>query len=350
MAKTITIRDMTKQKKRPSMKDVADLAGVSRTTVSFVLNKVPDANIPQATQERIWTAVKELGYRPNAIAQGLRAQRTNTIGFVSDLVSTTPFSGQVLQGAQDYAWQHKYLLFSINTGGHQDIKDAAINMLLDRQVDGILYAAMYHRQVNPPKAVRDVPTVLLDCFVEDRSLPSVVPDEVTGGYTATRHLLEQGHTRIGFVCDKSDVPAKFGRLEGYRQALTEYGVPYRENYIQTGGSDPFGGYRSTLAMMQQPDPPTALFCYNDRMAMGAYDALRELNLSVPDDIAVIGFDNQELIAAYLHPPLTTLQLPHYEMGQWAVAHLLKLINKQAADSDLKIQHKIACPLIKRVSA
>ena len=185
--------------KRPSMQDVADMARVSRTTVSFILNRKPEAdNIPQETQERVWAAVDALGYRPNAIARGLRSQRSGTIGFISDEVVTTPFAGRMIQGAQEFAWEHHYLLLLVNTGGNQAVKQAAVNTLLDRQVDGIIYATMYHRAVHPPKNLREVPAVLLDCFVEDRSLPSVVPDEVRGGFEATWHLLEQGHRRIGF--------------------------------------------------------------------------------------------------------------------------------------------------------
>ena len=109
-----------------------------------------------------------------------------------------------------------------------------------------------------------------------------------------------------------------------------------------------GGYQCAMAIMQQPNPPTALFCYNDRMAMGAYDALRKLNLSIPDDVAVVGFDNQELIAAHLYPPLTTMELPHYQMGQWAVNHLLGLVEEPEAVS--AVQQKLPCPLIERLSA
>lgn len=334
--------------KRPSMKDVADLAGVSRTTVSFVLNNKPHANIPPQTQDRIRAAVKTLGYRPNALARGLRAQRTHTIGFVSDEIGTTPYAGQILQGAQESAWEHKTLLLSVNTSRKKDLKEAGVNALLERQVDGIIYATMYHREANPPKQVREVPTVLLDCFMKDRSLPSVVPDEINGGYMATKFLLEKGHRQIAFVNDNSAVPAVFGRLTGFKQALAEYGLPFDERLLEREPSSPSGGYEATKRLMSLPQPPTAIFCFNDRMAMGAYDALRKLNKKIPDDVAIIGFDNQQLIAADLHPSLTTMALPHYEMGQWAVEHLLKLIEKQS-NGVAPVQHLLKCPLIVRES-
>ena len=125
--------------------------------------------------------------------------RTHTIGFVSDVIATTPHAGRIIQGAQDLAWEHGYLLLVVNTGRNRQVLEAAVDMMLERRVDGMLYATMYHRAVAPPAVVREVPTVLLDCFVEDRSLPSVVPNEVKGGYVATKTLLDAGHRRIGFI-------------------------------------------------------------------------------------------------------------------------------------------------------
>ncbi len=335
--------------KRPSMKDVADLAGVSRTTVSFVLNRKPNASIPEDTHERVWSAATKLGYRPNAIARGLRAQRTFTIGFISDEVGTSPYAGQILQAAQETAWQHQYMLFSVDTGRDQKLKEAAVNALLERQVDGIIYATMYHREAFPPAAIREVPTVLLDCFIANQDLPSVVPDEVAAGRNAVLHLLEKGHRRIGFASDTSNVPAKVGRLQGYKEALAQYGILFDPSLVREASALPSGGYDCTMQLMQIEDRPTGIFYFNDRMAMGGYDALRKLNLSIPDDVAVIGFDDQEIIAAHLHPALTTMRLPHYEMGQWAINQLSKMINSNEEASSDSTQCLLPCPLIVRQS-
>lgn len=340
-----------KRAKTPSMNDVAALAGVSQTTVSFVVNNVADANIPQETHERVWAAVRELGYRPNALARGLRSQRTHTIGFISDEIATTPFAGQMIQGAQTRAWDEKYLILLINTDGVPTMRDAAVNALLERQVEGIIYATMWHRQVSPPPEIKEVPTVLLDCFVADRSLPSIVPDEVRGGREATTFLLQKGHRRIGFVSDFDPVPAQRGRLQGYREALASFDISFDEALMRTGPSTPAGGYDCAMQMLKLQTPPTAFFCFNDRMAMGVYDAIRKLDLRIPDDVAVVGYDNHEIIAAHLYPPLTTMQLPHYEMGRWAVEHLLTLINESGQHSQgAVIQELIACPLVVRTSA
>ncbi len=335
------------QKKRPSMKDVAELAGVSRTTVSFVLNNVADSNIPPATQERVWAAVKELEYRPNAMARGLRSQQSHTIGFISDVIATTPHANHMIRGAQDFAWKHEKLLLLVNVGDSQEMKMAGVNMMLERQVEGIVYATMYHREAHPPEIIKEVPTVLLDCYVKDKSLPSVVPDEILGGSTAVMTLINNGHRRIGFVQNSDPIPATVGRLAGYRQALAVHDISFDANLVTE--VDEHHGYDGTMSLLRQPDPPTALFCFNDRMAMSVYDAIRNLNLSIPDDVAVIGFDNQELIAPNLYPALTTMELPHYEMGCWAVKQLLRLIDEPDAHLDTAKQYKMACPLIERSS-
>lgn len=332
--------------KRPSMYDVARLAGVSQTTVSFVINNVPDTNIPQETRDRIWAAVEELGWRPNAMARGLSLRRSHTIGLISDEIATSSHAGKIIQGAQDAAWAQAKMLLVINTGSNPDIERAALDMLLERQVEGLIYATMYHRPITLPTALTQVPTVLLDCYVEDRSLPSVVPDEVQGGRMATEALLRKGHRRIGFINNVDPIPATFGRLEGYKQALAAYNVPFNPSLVRRGKSPAEEGYRCALELMQLPERPTALFCFSDQMAMGAYDAIKELGLSIPEDVAVVGFDNFELIAAHLRPPLTTMELPHYAMGQWVVQYLLDHADGSHLDS---IQQTLACPLIERAS-
>jgi LacI family transcriptional regulator len=214
-----------------------------------------------------------------------------------------------------------------------------------------VYATMYHREVKAHKILNEFPAVLLDCFVADQSLPSVIPNEVTGGLVATEHLLAKGHRRIGMLNFVDPIPAKFGRLEGYRQALSKYGVPYDESLIyESDNARSEGGYSTAKAILEQDNPPTALFCFNDRMAMGAYSAIHKMGLSIPDDVAVVGFDNQQLIAAELFPGLTTVALPHYEMGQWAVQHLLELIEHPEKQKGMQPpQQLFDCPIIVRES-
>lgn len=335
-------------RKRPAtMSDIAREVGVSQTTVSFVLNNhASAANIPAETKEHILQVAKALSYRPNMAARGLRTSQTHTIGFITDEIATTPFAVNIIRGAQDAAWAYGKLLLIVNIGSDAVAKEKAVEMMLERQVDGILYAAMYHQEVTISANMHERPTVLVDCFCADRSLPSVVPDEIQGGRKATEVLLSKGHRRIGFINNIDPIPATFGRLEGYKQALQAYDVPFDEELVLSYPCETRdGGYNGALELLRLPEPPTAIFCFKDLVAMGAYDALRLLGLSVPHDVAVMGFDNQELIAAQLSPSLSTIALPHYEMGKWAVEFLL-----EHSDQALPhVQHTIDCPYIARQS-
>src|SRR5438132_4577652 len=176
--------------KKPSIYDVARLAGVSKTTVSFVVNDVPDTNIPRETRDRVLSAVKELNWRPNALARGLISRRSHTIGFISDgFVSdervATPLIEKTIQGAQDAAWANDKMVLVFNSGRNRKIECDAIETLLERQVEGIVYATMFHHSVTPPATICQVPAVLLDCYVEDPYLPPGVRQAARGGRTAT---------------------------------------------------------------------------------------------------------------------------------------------------------------------
>ncbi len=331
-----------------TMVEVARQAGVSQTTVSFVLNNAETPNIPEETRQRVLQAVAELGYRPNVLAQGLRMKRSGIIGFITDTIAITPHAGKIFEGAQDIAWENGKILMLVNTKADPALEAAAIDLLLGRRVEGIIYATMYHRMVRLPTALRGVPTVLLDCFVEDHQVPSVVPDDFGGGYAAVKYLLEKGYRRIGFINHVENIPAATERLKGYQSALQSYGIPFDPELVSYTEGHSDNGYPCARQLLQNKNRPTALFCFNDRTAMGAYDAIRNMNLKIPEDVAVVGFDNQEIIAAHLYPALTTMELPHYQMGVWAVQKLVEMIS----DSEQKepAQYKMPCPLIERDSA
>ncbi len=328
---------------RPTMTDVAKAAGVSQTTVSFVLNNRADANIPQETRARIHKAVADLGYRENAMAQALRLGKSNLIGLVTDEVATTPYAGLIIRGAQDAAWKYNRILTLVNTDCRADLESKAVEALLKHQVEGLMFATMYHHEISLPAGLGDIPVALVNCFDAGALVPSVVPDEVRGGYDATRYLIEHGHRDIGFLNKSDRIPAAAGRFEGYRLAMEEASLPVRDDRVLRLVGEQEAGFQGALQLMQQPDPPTALFCFNDRVAMGAYMALQRLGLHVPDDVSIIGFDNQEVIAAHLLPGLTTMQLPHYEMGCWGVDRLLG----DAPASGNRVL--LPCPLVERGS-
>lgn len=325
-----------------TMRDVAEAAGVSVATVSHVVNDKKGARIGEAARERVRKAIEELGYRPNALAKNLVSGHSKFIGLVADAIATTPFAGQIIHGAQDEAWKHGYVLLVANTEGNREAEDEAIAMMLEHQVRGILYSTWYHRAAEIPRALLETDVVLVDCFSEDGQAPAVVPDELQGGRTATELLVEAGHRRIAIINTTTPSPAHEGRLRGYREALEAAGIPFDESLVFDARPEQEGGYDSVARILEQG--ATAVFCHNDRVAMGLYDGLRERGLSIPSDVAVVGFDNQEVIAAHLRPPLTTVALPHYELGAAGVRMLLGL---EAAPEDGRLE--VACPPVVRSS-
>ncbi|ALV41256.1 LacI family transcriptional regulator [Pseudarthrobacter sulfonivorans] len=334
------------------IKEVAVAAGVSVTTVSHVLNDVSYARISAETRGKVKSAAEQLGYGPNRLAQALRTQRTGMLGLVSEDIATTPHAGRIILGADEAARARGYNLMIINTSGSAspESRDADVEALLERRVDGILYATMYHRQVQVPVNLGSVPSVLVDSVSTRGSITAVVPDEEGGARAAVGILLAAGHTRIGFLNNTDNVPATRDRLRGFRATLTEAGLDGDAAPVESEISEVQGGYEAASRMLRREDRPTGLFCYNDRMAMGAYRAAAELGLSIPGDLSVVGFDDQELIAANLYPGLTTVALPHYEMGAWAAENLIDAIEGKT-DLALMALHPtiLDCPLVRRDS-
>jgi LacI family transcriptional regulator, galactose operon repressor len=329
-----------------TMHEVAAAAGVSQATVSLVLNKAGGSRVAEATRRRVLEAVEELGYRPNAAAKTLRDGTAGLIGFVGDVVASSPFAGRIVEGAQSRAWDDGMLLLTVNTGGDPRIEAAAIESLLSHQVAGIVYASMYHRKLTIPASLADVPTVVLNSEDASGQARAVVPDEYGGGRQATEVLLDAGHRRIAFINIEtvaSRLPAAVERYDGYRSALRDAGVALDPELVCEGDGNPQAGYDHTLALMSLDSPPTAIFCANDRTAWGAYQALESLGLQVPRDVSIVGFDNQETLAPFLRPGLTTLELPFVAMGRRAVDILLDDVVQ--ADGP---EH-IGCPVITRGS-
>jgi LacI family transcriptional regulator len=351
MAKTTSPnKPGTARQRGVTMNDVAKHAGVSRTAVSFVLNNREDASISEETRVRIADAVQALGYRPNAGARALASQRSDWYGIV-----TAPFAVDIIKGAQDQAWSDgRFLLIAPSeqgdaAGPNQGREDAAVEKLLEQRVEGLLYAATHHRGVHVPRSAHEVPTVLVNCFDLDGKLPSIVPDERAGGRVAVERLLRAGHTKIGVINLDPRIPAAVGRLQGVREALADAGLELDPELVTTGYATADGGYDAACQILDRypaKERPTALFCLNDRMAMGAYDAIKERGLAIPGDIAVIGFDNQELIAAYLRPKLTTVALPFEKMGALGVQTLAALTAGQPITAN---QQLVDCPLLERSS-
>lgn len=309
--------------KRVGIVDVAAAAGVSVTTVSHALNGRGQVNA--GTRERVVRIAAELGYAPNRIATALRNRRSGIIGFVSDDIATTPYSGRVILGAQDAAAELGLLLVMVDSNGDPRVEARQIEALLAQQVDAIVYARMFHRRVTVPTVLRDLPTVLVDAVDGMSDAPSVVPDELGIGRDATAHLIAAGHRRIVHLTTDEDVPAHDGRIAGYIEVMRANGL---EPIVVSvpGPGDARAGFDALRTAIDDGDLPTAVFCFNDEMAMGVYQAAREFDLSVPSELSVIGVDDFTPIAAQLRPGLTTVALPHYEMGRWAIRTLAQLVD------------------------
>jgi len=333
--------------KKPSIHDIAREAGVGVGTVSRVLNERP--NVAEATRAKVEGVMERLGYRPTFAARHIRTGRSQLFGFLTDQVTTTPFAHDLIKGAQARARQADRMLMVIDADGDDRVREQAVSNLIERGVEGIVYAAMFHHEVHVPQALHEVPTVLVDCFTRERDFASVVPDEVRGGREATERLLEEGHRRIGMVTNdalSTNYPAATGRLEGYRAALDAAGIAFDTELVREGLGNADSGYRFAHDLLDLDDPPSAFFFGTDRMAMGAYFAFTERGLTVPDDVSVVGFDDQHYIADALRPSLTTMALPHAAMGRWAVEHLLTTLRD---DSRPPVQRRLSCPLVERGS-
>jgi LacI family transcriptional regulator len=221
---------------------------------------------------------------------------------------------------------------------------------------GFIYSTLFTRGPDRRAALDQVPTVLLNCHTRGRTHSSVVPSEVLGGFAATMHLIEAGHRRIGFINGEGWLEAASERLKGYRQALSSADIPFDAALVREGDWQVGSGFDHALDLLGQAERPTALFCANDLMAVGALDAARQLKLEVPRKLSIVGYDDQDM-ARYIHPPLTTVLLPNVEMGRWAADTLIREARAEMAreggeggPAPRRTSVKMECPLVVRESA
>lgn len=332
--------------RKVTLREVAAAAKVSTATASWAINHVKSstARVSEETRQRVLKAAHDLGYKPNALAKGLSNGSSNLLGFITDDVATTPFAGQIIQGAQDEAWRRGRLLLVINTNGSKQVERQAFETLREQQVAGIVYSTWYHHGIKCPMELNELPSVMVDCYAVDKDFPAVVPDEYTGGYDATEILLSAGHRRIAFINTTSPSPARRDRYRGYRDALAVYGVAEDSSLIIDAHPNQEGGYASVDAILRSG--VTGVFCHNDRVAMGLYDGLHMRGIEIPKQMSIVGFDNQEVISAHLHPALTSVGLPHYELG---VRGIRTLVQQLETNQQVKVKQLVPCPVVKRDS-
>lgn len=327
------------------MMDVAARAGVSQATVSLVLNGSPGARLSEATRKRVKKAAEEIGYKLPRRGQSRTPSGKKVIGFVVDELSTDPWMALAFDGAREKALEYGVTMTLAVARGEDEKEAVVFDHLVRQQLLGVIYGTILTRRVDPPSVLHKWPSVLLNCYDAKRELPSVVPGDLVGGRAATEHLIQAGRKRIGIINGQHGIDASRDRLRGYKQALSSHDIPFDPSLVYPGNWEPSAGYEGTNLFMALDQPPDAIFCANDIMALGCFDALKEMNLRIPEDVAVIGFDDRE-VAQFMRPPLSTLILPHHEMGMIAAE---MLIDRAGGLKNRSNQIKVECLLVPRNS-
>lgn len=344
--------------RRPTMIDVAKAAGVSQSTVSMVLNNIEGARLAATTQARVLSVAMELGYRLTRRDPVLQSTSSvNSVGhklvvYLVDELSTSVHPVQSVDGARDAAWQHDCVLSVAVTRGNPAQEAAAIEAFKSHpQLLGVIYSTIFTREVQLPASLKGLPTVLLNCHSSGFTGQTILPSEVAGGHGVTEYLLGKGHVRVAYVNGEPWMEASKDRLKGYRRALATHDIAFDPALVRDGDWSMSSGYAAVRELMQVDRPPTAIFCANDLMAMGALDALHELGVKVPGEVAVMGYDDQEL-AQHTRPALSTALLPNYEMGRSALEALLETSRADPLEKPSGRPRilKIECPVVRRESA
>lgn len=328
---------------RVTIVDVARRAGVSPTTVSHVLSG--KRLVADATRDRVEAAVRDLGYRPNHVARNLRTRRSHMVAVVLPDI-TNPFYGVLTRGLADTVVGAEYGTYVCNTDGRLDRERRFLDDVVDRGVDGVVIASVSTGGDAAIPPVRfGTPTVSLGEGIDHPDVDRVTADDGDGSCAATLHLLQRGAERVAMI----QGPATTGtaRIEGYARALAETGREYDERLTTRGDWTRPSGRTAMHQLMRLRPRPDAVFCANDLMAIGAMDAARELGLSIPDDVALVGFDDIDA-AALVSPALTTVGSPSYETGRSAGQLLLSRIQGHYAGP--RRTTVLPCPLVQRESA
>jgi LacI family transcriptional regulator len=334
-----------------TLRDVAKRAGVSIKTVSRIVNG--DDAVNAKTRAFVQQHLKTLNYVPNHAARQMRNGASSLYGLMTDAVATTPYSVDIVRGAQSALTDpHQTLMIASSDG--DPLREAELwDMFRAHRVAGVIYAAMFHRPHVLQETEYDQEVILANCFATKGKAASIIPDDAQGGYTQAQHVLKLGHRRIGVITLIDGLEATRLRQEGMRRAFAEAGVPLDESLVMSG----YGGriraeeshvFERATAMLRGPSRPTAILCANDQAALQVYCAAAALGLSIPQDLSVIGFDDMTLISETLYPKLTTVALPYFEIGRRAAT----MLNDVGTQRDAKRTYAttlVACPLIERDS-
>jgi LacI family transcriptional regulator len=309
--------------RRITINDIARRAGVSSQTVSRVLNNKPD--VAEETRRRIESVIAELDYRPSELARGLRSQNTRTIGLIVP-DNANPFFAEIAKGVESAGFEAGYSVILCNSAQMSERELEYVNVLQAKGVDGIIFiSTTTHINHIRPIVERGIPVVMFYREAGDLDVDTFKIDNEWAGYLATQHLVDLGHRDIACIMPRADELPSGRRVDGFRRALQESGLPVHDDLIVRGNNLLSGGEAAVGELLRARQPFTAIFAANDAMAIGAMRALRDNRLRVPEDVSVTGVDGI-LLGEYVEPPLTTVEQPKREAGEWAVRFLVERID------------------------
>ncbi|HID87460.1 MAG TPA: LacI family transcriptional regulator [Anaerolineae bacterium] len=312
-----------------TVKDVADLAGVSTATVSRVLNNHP--HVAEETRFKVLWAMEQLGYQPSRVARRLRMKSTQILGLIiSDIAN--PFFTSVVRGIEDVAYAHQYSLLLCNSDEDPAKEALYVDVLQAERVAGIIISPADENSTSCEPLLRNgVPIVAMDRRLCQFDVDTVLVDNIKGAHQATSHLIRLGHRRIGLIGGPPHITTGRERREGYEKALVEHGLEPDQRLIKIGDFKQDSGYQGARELLEMDDPPTAIFAANNLMTLGALNAIHEKGLNIPRDVAIVGFDDMPW-ALSLNPPLTAVAQPTYELGRTAA----NLVLQRIAEKDREI--------------
>ena len=306
-----------------SIIDVARHAGVSVATVSKVINNYP--NVSDKTRKKVNASIDRLKYRPNVVARGLVKKRSWTVGILLHNMFTNPFVSELLVGIQSSLYNSGYDLIYLSMM-MDDPNYSFIKHCYSRNVDGIIVFGL--SKENPQLMnllAEEIPTMFVDTDLIGRRAGYITADNSRGIFLAVEHLHRLNHRKIAFITGQMYYVAGRSRFEGYQQGIKHFELPYHSNYVAYGDFSKEGAYEAMINLLKLPEPPTAVICTSDLMAIGAIEAVEDQGLSVPNDVSVIGFDNT-IFAEIVKPGLTTVSQNVQQMGRTAMEHLISMID------------------------
>ncbi|MDO4625694.1 MAG: HTH-type transcriptional repressor PurR [Pasteurellaceae bacterium] len=309
-----------------TIKDVAKMAGVSTTTVSHVINKT--RHVAEETKQTVLEAIKHLNYSPSAVARSLKVNTTKSIGMIVT-TSEAPYFAEIIHAVEEHCYRQGYSLFLCNTQNNPEKIKNHLDMLAKKRVDGILVMCSEYTadSLDLLQNFGELPMVVMDWGPNNSNTDIIQDNSFTGGYLATKYLIENGHRKIGIICGELTKTTARTRYEGFLQALREANLPLNPDWVQEGFFEPEDGYECMNRILALPEHPTAVFCCNDVMALGAIAVISEKGLRVPDDISIIGYDNIHASRFYA-PPLTTIHQSKYRLGEQALKILFERISSK----------------------